>query len=95
MSIGQWARARGIDGRSLRAWVMTLERRAPPDRVQRRRQAKLKGPRPALVELVAAPSRSTVGTARYVVEVSGGRVEFGDDASMVMVRQVLEALRAC
>ena len=36
-----------------------------------------------------------VGTARYVLEVAGARVEFGDDASVATLRRVLEALRPC
>ncbi|MCG5051520.1 MAG: hypothetical protein KA712_01040 [Myxococcales bacterium] len=93
VSIGDWARARGIDGRSLHAWVMALERRTPQSRGQRRVKGKMV--RPALVELVPAPPRGTVGTARYVVKLAAGRVEFGDDASMVLLRQVIEVLRSC
>jgi hypothetical protein len=49
-----------------------------------------------LVELIAAsPNVAVVGTGRYVLEVGGARVEFGDDASVATLRRVLEALRPC
>jgi hypothetical protein len=35
------------------------------------------------------------GAGRYVLEVSGARVEFSDDASVATLRRVLEALRSC
>jgi 8-oxo-dGTP pyrophosphatase MutT (NUDIX family) len=97
VSIGDWARARGINGRSLWAWVMTLERREAKQRTRGRRpSSKRKSGSPAFVELLpSAVGKSTVGMARYTVEVPGGRVEFGDDASLAMLRQVFEALRSC
>jgi len=48
------------------------------------------------VELV--PARLPVGAGgggRYVLEVAGARVEFGDDLSVATLRRVLEALRPC
>ena len=58
-----------------------------------RRKAKTAPPR-ALVELVSASPKVAVG-GRYVLEVGGARVEFGDDASAATLRRVLEALRSC
>ncbi|HEX5098301.1 MAG TPA: hypothetical protein VFV94_02330 [Polyangiaceae bacterium] len=46
-----------------------------------------------LVELV--PATRGGGAGRYVLEVAGARVEFGDDASVATLRRVLEALRSC
>jgi len=43
------------------------------------------------VELVPATSTAH-GAGRYALEVSGTRVEFGDDASVATLRRVLEAL---
>ena len=93
LSAGEWARAHGVDGRSLHAWQMNLGRRgsvAAPRRRRTRRAAV-----PGLVELVPSPRVNVVGTGRYVLEVAGARVEFGDDVSVETLRRVLGALRSC
>ena len=88
-SAGEWARAHGIDGRSLRAWKMNLGRRTEP------RVPATKGGR-ALVELVPTSRLVNVpGNGRYVLEVAGARLEFGDDVSVATLRRVLEALGPC
>lgn len=96
LSTGEWARANGIDGRSLRAWKMNIGRRGAPARSRKHRRS----PRPArhaLVELVPAATSVVVGAGagRYVLEIGGARLEFGDDASVATLRRVLEALRPC
>jgi hypothetical protein len=94
LSAGEWARARGIDGRSLHAWQMNLERGS--GRPGRLRKPKADRGSRALVELVPmAPSVAVVGRGRYILEVGGARVEFGDDASVATLRRILEALRSC
>jgi transposase-like protein len=85
VSIKEWAREHGIDGRSLHAWDMALTRRA--QRVAR--------PRPttaALVELVPTIPRSS---SRYVSRVGALSLEFGDDASEEMLRRAVRVLRSC
>ena len=73
LSAGEWARARGIDGRSLNAWRMNLAGRGAP----RTTAAPRRRPTPpraahALVELVpAAASAKDVAGGRYVLEVAG------------------------
>ena len=95
LSAGEWARAHGIDGRSLHAWQMNLERRGTTARPGRRKSRTSTTTR-ALVELVpATPSVTIAGRGRYVLEVAGARVEFDDDASVATLRRVLEALRSC
>ena len=95
LSAGEWARAHDIDGRSLHAWEMNLERRGVPAPTRRRRRKTVTAAR-ALVELVPAASAIAIaGKGRYVLEVAGARVEFGDDASVATLRRVLEALRSC
>ncbi len=94
MSAGEWARAHGVDGRSLHAWQMNLARRGSP---ARRRKVR---PEPAptahaLVELLPSPAPTARGAGRYVLEVGGARVEFGDDVSVATLRRVPEALRSC
>ena len=86
LSPGAWARARGIDGRSLRAWSLNLGRRGAG-------AGTATAPR-ALVELVPL-SPIVTGRARYVLEVADARVEFGDDASATTLRRIIEALRPC
>lgn len=87
MTPGAWARARGIDGRSLRAWGLNLGRR--------RAGAGLVPARRALVELVPVSPAVVTSMARYVLEVADARIEFGDDASTTTLRRILEALRPC
>ena len=96
LSAGEWARARGIDGRSLNAWRMNLAgRTAPRTTAPRRRRATPPRPAPlALVELVPAAA-SAKDVARYVLEVAGSRLEFDDHCSVATLRRVLEALRSC
>ena len=96
LSAGEWARAHGIDGRSLRAWKMNIDRRGVPVRPRKRRRQP--GPaRHALIELVPAVALAAqgVGAARYVLEIGDARLEFGDDALVATLRRVLEALRPC
>ena len=83
LSIGEWARDNGVDGRSLNAWRINLSRsRAPKE-----------GAKPRLVELVpAAPSRAD---ARYVVHVDGARIELADDFREETLVRLVRALRAC
>jgi hypothetical protein len=95
LSAGDWARAHGVDGRSLHAWQMNLARRGTTWPAKRRKASSRPGPKKAphaLVELVPA-STPVVQVSRYALIVGGARVEFGDDASVATLRRVLEALR--
>lgn len=96
LSAGDWARAHGVDGRSLHAWQVNLARRgtsAPPRRRKTRSKATAAGH--ALVELVPTTTVVAPGLGRYALVVGGARVEFGDDFSVATLRRVLEALRSC
>ena len=81
----EWARAHGVDARSLNAWRINLARgegagRSRPDGMR-------------LVELVpAAPTRSS---ARYVVRVAGADVEIDDDFREETLVRLVRALRSC
>ncbi len=86
--VGAWARAHGIDGRSLNAWRVNLARRGSAAEQSRR-----SSPVSALVELVPEPSSSRI--ARYVVDIGGARVELGDDFSEPTLRRLIEVLRSC
>jgi hypothetical protein len=97
--VGAWARANGIDGRSLNAWRVNLARRGAsrnatrPRATARSPTAMVARPRAALVELVPA-SRPGV-TARYVVHVGELRVEVGDDFEAEALRRIVEVLGVC
>jgi hypothetical protein len=98
LSPGEWGRAHGVDGRSLRAWQMNIGRRSAPAPARPRKpRAKPRASGRTLVELVAtgAPVAAQTSASRYVLEVGGARFEFGDDVSVTTLRRVLEALRAC
>ncbi len=96
LSLGQWARERGIDGRSLRAWRVNLARRGTTRGGPRRGVSAAEQAR-GLIELVPVTTQARVATscARYVLEIAGARVEFGDDCAVTTLRRVLEALRSC
>jgi hypothetical protein len=49
----------------------------------------------ALPDLRTEKVAIRAGAVRYILEVGGARVEFGDDVSVATLRRVLEALRAC
>jgi hypothetical protein len=97
--VGQWARAHGIDGRSLNTWRMNLGRRGEAMRgSETRRVAQARRVIGAgLVELVPAPvdagPRRTAG--RYVLWIGDARLEFGDDFGAVTLRRLIEVLRSC
>ena len=95
LSLRDWARAGGIDGRSLHAWQLNLGRRGSRKGVGRRSPKPRMAVHP-LVELVpGAPRGTTDGSQRYVLELAGARFEFGDDVSEATLRRVLGALRSC
>lgn len=81
----EWARAHGIDGRSLNAWRVNLSRRGVP-------RARALAPR--LVELVPV-SPPVSSTARYVLHVGGVELEVGDDFSEVGLRRLVTLLKSC
>ena len=84
VSVGEWAREHGVDGRSLNAWRINLSRSDATEEATAK---------PRLVELVpAAPSRAD---ARYVVHVDGARIELADDFCEETLVRLVRALRAC
>lgn len=96
MSAGAWARAHGIDGRSLHAWKTNIARRGttvPPPVRRRKALPKASRARHALVELV--PASTVPGAGRYALVLGSARVEFGDDVSVTTLRRVFEVLRSC
>jgi len=89
-----WARANGLDGRSLNAWrnIVARKNRTPaPAKPRRRRREKSI----QLVELVPREVVVSPTLARYAMRIGDAVVEFGDDARADTLRRVLEALRSC
>jgi hypothetical protein len=80
VSAGDWAKAHGVDGRSLHAWQMNLARRGTSSVKRRKKVPRAVPAAHALVELVPAPAVAAV-PGRYALVVGGARVEFGDDVS--------------
>jgi hypothetical protein len=85
--LAEWARERGIDGRSLNAWRMNLARSRAGGR-----GASLAAP-PRLVELVAAPPTGPRG--RYVVRVAGAEIELAEDFREETLGRIVRVLRSC
>lgn len=80
---GEWARAHGVDGRSLNAWRVNLGRRT------RAGASTI----PRLVELV--PSPPSPPSARYRLHISGVELELGHDFDELTVRRLVGLLRSC
>jgi transposase-like protein len=79
-----WARAHGIDGRSLNAWRVNLSRRGGQP---------VRALAPRLVELVPAAPASAA--SRYVLRVGGVELEVGDDFNEVGLRRLVTLLKSC
>jgi len=82
VSRGEWARAHGIDGRSLHAWERNLARRG-----------QVVEPSPRIVELVPAPVSRPA--ARYVLRVGVFAIELDGDFDEAVVVRLVRALGAC
>jgi hypothetical protein len=82
MARGEWARAHGIDGRSLHAWELNLSRGGEVAEAS-----------PRLLELVPAPASRSA--ARYLVRVGEYAVEFGDDFDEATLVRLVRALGTC
>ncbi len=83
-SLGEWARSRGIDGRSLHTWSLNLSRRG---RDPGQEAAGLR-----LVELVPA-SRAT--SSKFTVRVGPVVVEVEPNFDEVALRRLLAVVSAC
>ncbi len=85
------ARENGVDARSLNTWRINLGRRRAVAVVP-----------PAALTLVELVPRRATGSeqgrsfgARYVLELGGARLEFGDDVPAATLRRVVGVLRSC
>ena len=82
LKAGAWARAHGIDGRSLNAWRVNLGLGDGGGAT-----------RPRLVELVPAREASTA--ARYAVRATDVTIELGDDFREETLVRIVRAVRSC
>lgn len=82
--IAVWARANGVDGRSLNAWYVNLARRGVP---------RVRAVAPKLVEVVRAPV--TVAGAPYVMRVGGIELEVSDNFDEQSLRRLVSLLKSC
>lgn len=83
--VAAWARAHGVDGRSLNAWRVNLGRRGV---------TRVRAVAPRMVELVPAAPRATVRTP-YVLRVGGVELEVGDDFEPESLRRLVGLLKSC
>jgi len=79
LTVADWARAEGIDGRSLNMWRLNLARKTDEVLV------------PRLVELVSSALRAT----GYVVRCGPFAVDLGDDFDQDTLLRILEVVAAC
>jgi len=79
LTLADWARAEGIDGRSLNMWRLNLARKTDEASV------------PRLVELVSSAPRAS----GYVVRCGPFTVELGDDFNQDTLLRILEVVAAC
>jgi len=93
----EWARKRGIDGRSLNAWRMNLARRGAALGPRRKRTSKGKSGPARLVELVAAPGAASAeaSPARYVVWCGELTVELDERFEDATLRRLLRVVSSC
>ena len=82
-SHGAWARAHGVDGRSLQAWRMTLARRG-----------RGRGRDLPFVELVA-DERVVRAAARYTIRVGGLAVDVDEGFDERTLQRLLSVMSAC
>lgn len=89
----EWAQSKGIDGRSLRAWTLNLERSAGSTKLSRPRTNGTKPLR--LVELVPSPAAPRPASSRYVVRVGRHTVEVDDQFAEGTLRRLVTVLASC
>lgn len=80
-----WARANGVDARSLHAWWLALERR-------KKHECGLTRSSVRLVEVVAEPAPAR---ASYWIHVDGMVVEVDDNFQEATLRRLLAAVQSC
>lgn len=93
LTVGEWARSEGVDGRSLRAWTLNLGRGASSAKATRARTSPAKPLR--LVELIPSTPMAPAGASRYVVRVGAHVVEVDDRFAEATLRRLVKVLTSC
>lgn len=83
--LAAWARGHGVDGRSLNAWRVNLERRGT---------TRVRAMAPKLVELVPVAPR-VVPRGPYVLHVGSVELEVGGDFDEPSLRRLVGLLKSC
>ena len=83
-SLGKWAQAHGVDGRSLHAWKMALERRG---------KTRTSAMMPRLVEII--PATSVTKAARYRLRIHEVELEVEVDFEEASLRRLVGLLKSC
>ena len=86
VDLGTWARAHGVDGRSLNLWRANLERRG----AGRARPAA-----PRLVEVVVARAADQRPRAPFVLRIGGVELEVRDSFDEGALRRLIGLLKSC
>jgi transposase-like protein len=84
VDVGTWARAHGVDGRSLNLWRANLERRSA---------ARARPAAPKLVEVVVAPAPAV--RAPFVLRIGAVELEVGASFDEVALRRLIGLLKSC
>jgi len=82
--LAAWALGHGVDGRSLNAWRVNLERRGVP---------RVRAVRPKMVELV--PVAPLAARVPYVLRVGGVELELGNNFDEPSLRRLVGLLKSC
>ena len=93
LTVKQWARSEGVDGRSLRAWTINLGRGASSTKTIQPRTSLAKPLR--LVELVASVPIAAATASRYLIRVGAHAVEVDDRFAEGTLRRLVAVLASC
>lgn len=86
VDLGTWARAHGVDGRSLNLWRANLARRGA---------VRVRAAAPRLVEVVVAPTPGGAPRAPFVLRIGGVELEVGTSFDEGALRRLVGLLKSC
>jgi hypothetical protein len=86
VDLGTWARAHGVDGRSLNLWRANLERRG---------SVRVRPATPKLVEVVVAAAREAGPSGPFVLRIGGVELEVGSSFDEGALRRLVGLLKSC
>lgn len=86
VDLGTWARAHGVDGRSLNLWRANLARRGT---------VRVRAAAPRLVEVVVAPAQGADPRAPFLLRIGGVELEVGASFDEGALRRLVGLLKSC